>query len=66
MVGLNGADRGSGRGPCTVQVSFSPEFDKEDSDGVTEHGTVDGASSRYAEPDADGVTPVFRTVHVSS
>jgi hypothetical protein len=57
--GVNGADRGSGRGPWTVHVIFRPE--EERVCGV-EIGEFDKASnSRYADPEADGVTPVFRT-----
>lgn len=66
IVGEKGADRCNGRGPCTVHVSFRPQVEREESVGFAAFGS-DGwdSSSRYAEPDADGVTPVFRTVHVS-
>lgn len=56
--GENGADFGSGRGPCTVQVSFSPE-------SFTESLSLP-SSSRYADPDAEGVTPVLRTAYLPS
>lgn len=59
MCGVKGADRGSGRGPWTVQLIFSPEDERDDREVFD---TFDGDSySRYAEPEADGVTPVLRT-----
>lgn len=36
MVGLKGADRGNGLGPCTVHVSLRPEFVDEDNVGEVE------------------------------
>lgn len=59
--GVKGADRGRGRGPWTVHVNFSTldRFGR-----YLEPAAVpeEGSSSRYAEPEAEGVKPVFRTV----
>jgi len=63
--GENGADLGSGRGPWTVQVSFNPEVEREARPGVAVLGDLEASSSRYAEPEAEGVTPVFKTAKVS-
>ncbi len=60
--GEKGADRGSGRGPWTVHVSFNPEVECEARPNFEELGAFEASSSRYAEPEADGVTPVFRTL----
>lgn len=57
--GEKGAERGRGLGPCTVHVSFN-----EEEEGVKDFDCeerVGGASSRYADPDAEGVRPVFKT-----
>ena len=57
---MKGADRGSSRGPWTVHVNFS-------ADGGSEKFLEPAAtaerdsSSRYAEPEAEGVNPVLRT-----
>lgn len=59
--GENGADRGRGRGPWTVQVSFSPEVECEARPDLVELRAFEASSSRYADPEADGVTPVFKT-----
>lgn len=61
MCGVNGDERGSGRGPCTVHVSFSAEADGM-SEVVASDGGTDGSNSRYAEPEAEGVRPVLRSV----
>lgn len=64
ICGEKGADLGSGRGPWTVQVSFRPEVESEARPAVECVGDLEAASSRYAEPDADGVTPVFKTASI--
>lgn len=51
ICGEKGADRGSARGPWTVQLSLRPETP----------AFADVWISRYADPEADGVTPVLRT-----
>ena len=61
MCGENGADLGNGRGPWTVHVSFNPEVEREARPGDLTLGDFEASSSRYADPDADGVTPVFKT-----
>lgn len=61
MCGEKGAFLGSGRGPWTVQVSLRPEVEREARPAVEFLGVLEASSSRYADPDADGVTPVFRT-----
>ena len=61
ICGENGADLGNGRGPWTVHVSFSPEVERQARPGAEALGDFDASSSRYADPDADGVTPVFKT-----
>ena len=56
---MKGADRGRGRGPCTVQVSF-----REDGALLKDWFDFVGtacANSRYAEPEAEGVNPVLRS-----
>jgi len=45
-----------------VHVSFSPEVESEARPGDVELGDLEASSSRYADPEAEGVTPVFRTV----
>lgn len=67
MFGENAADRGSGLGPWTVQVSFNA-----DDGGIKDVGLeraaasdADGSNSRYAEPAADGMRPVLTTAHGS-
>ena len=57
--GEKGADRGRGRGPWTVHVSLRAGALLA-RDLLPAIG-VDGSSSKYAEPDADGVKPVLRT-----
>lgn len=59
--GENGADLGRGRGPWTVQVSFKPEVEREARPGEVAFGFFEASSSRYADPEAEGVTPVFKT-----
>lgn len=57
--GEKAAERGRGLGPWTVHVSF-----KEEEEGVKDfdcEGRAGGASSRYADPEAEGVRPVFKT-----
>ena len=56
---MKGADLGRGRGPCTVHVSFRLEETVERE--VAFETAAEGSSSRYAEPEADGVRPVLRT-----
>lgn len=56
---MNGADRGSGRGPWTVQLILSPDDEREESFGFDDFDS--DSHSRYAEPEAEGVTPVLRT-----
>lgn len=58
---MNGADRGRGRGPWTVHVNFS-ELDRFERYSEPEVVPEEGSSSRYAEPEAEGVKPVFRTM----
>ena len=62
--GVKGADRGRGRGPWTVHVNFSvlDWFERYPEPGVVPE---EGSSSRYAEPEAEGVKPVFRTINSS-
>lgn len=58
-VGLNGALRGSGFGPWIEAVIL-----REDVGGISvedEDGEVEGIS-RYAEPEAEGIMEVCRTV----
>lgn len=38
ICGVNGAERGSGRGPWTVQVSFKADLDWEARNEVSEFG----------------------------
>ena len=54
-----GADRGRGRGPWTVHVSLRAGA-LHVRDLLAAVG-VDDSSSKYAEPEADGVKPVLRT-----
>ena len=60
---VKGADLGSGRGPCAVHDSFRVEVGlvRESALAAPAEG---GASSRYADPEAEGVRPVLRTVNV--
>lgn len=51
MCGEKGADLGRDRGPWTLQLSFRPE--------TPDLKVV--SISKYADPDAEGVTPVFRS-----
>ena len=46
-------------------MSFSPEVESEARPGALEFGALEASNSRYAEPEAEGVTPVFRTIFVS-
>lgn len=62
-MGENAADRGSGFGPWTVQASLSAE-----EGGIRDLGLeraaareADGSNSRYEEPEAVGISPVFKT-----
>lgn len=64
--GENAADRGSGFGPWTVQASF-----RDDEGGIRDLGfwraacrDGEGSYSRYAEPDAEGMTPVLKTKRI--
>jgi hypothetical protein len=61
MCGEKGAFLGSGRGPWTVHVSLRPEDERDVRPGLEDWVLGEGSSSRYAEPDAEGVTPVLRT-----
>lgn len=56
--GVKGADLGSGLGPCAVHDNFRAE------DGYARDPapTAGGSNSRYADPEADGVKPVLRTI----
>ena len=62
--GVNGAERGSGRGPWTLHVSFRDEAGAI-KEVLFELRDGDGSSSKYAEPEADGVSPVLRSTLVS-
>ena len=42
-------------------MSFRPGVEREATPGVTIVGDFSPSSSRYADPEAEGVTPVFRT-----
>jgi hypothetical protein len=42
-------------------VSFRPEVERDARPAVEVLGVLEASSSRYAEPDAEGVTPVFKT-----
>ena len=44
-----------------MQVSFNPEVERDARLGALKWGDFEASSSRYADPDAEGVTPVFRT-----
>jgi hypothetical protein len=46
-------------------VSFNPEVEWEARPGVADLGDLVASSSRYAEPEAEGVTPVFKTATIS-
>lgn len=52
ICGEKGVDLGSALGPWTEQLSLRPEAP----------GFADVWISRYAEPEAEGVIPVLRTV----
>lgn len=45
-----------------MQVSFKPELESDARPGVDDLGFLEASSSRYADPDAEGVTPVFKTM----
>jgi hypothetical protein len=42
-------------------VSFNPEVVREERSEVVEMGGREASSSRYADPEAEGVIPVFKT-----
>jgi hypothetical protein len=42
-------------------VSFNPDVEREARPGALGFGNLEASSSRYADPDAEGVTPVFKT-----
>lgn len=42
-------------------MSFNPEVERDARPGVMVLGDLGASSSRYADPDAEGVTPVFKT-----
>lgn len=46
-------------------MSFKPEVEREARPGDVAWAFFEASSSRYAEPEAEGVTPVFRTARVS-
>jgi len=43
-------------------VSLRPEVEREARPAVEFLGVLEASNSRYADPDAEGVTPVFRTL----
>lgn len=43
-------------------MSFKPEVEREARPGVFVFVDLEASSSRYADPEAEGVTPVFRTM----
>ena len=43
-------------------MSFKPEVESEARPGVFVLVDLEASSSRYADPEAEGVTPVFRTM----
>lgn len=45
-----------------MQVNFRPDVEREESPGTLELEFLEASSSRYAEPEAEGVTPVFKTI----
>jgi hypothetical protein len=45
-------------------VSFRPEVESDARPGEVAFGFVEASSSRYADPEAEGVTPVFKTAIV--
>ena len=51
MCGEKGLDLGNDLGPWTLQLSFKPERPVRD----------EVSTSKYADPEAEGVTPVFRS-----
>ena len=57
-LGEKEAVRGSGLGPCTTHDSLIVEDVRRSPD----FGRGGLSSSRYAEPVADGMSPVWRTV----
>jgi hypothetical protein len=57
--GLNGALRGSGFGPCTEAVILRDDVGDM---RVEEVGVEEDGISRYAEPEAEGIMDVWRTV----
>lgn len=57
--GEKAALRARGLGPWTVQESLSEDV----AEIMEVEEGIKGWSSRYAEPDAEGVSPVRRTLH---
>ena len=57
--GEKGIERGSGFGPWTVHVSF--RADDVAVNGFVGRDDLAGSISRYAEPAAEGISPVFKT-----
>jgi hypothetical protein len=57
--GLNGALRGNGFGPCTEAVILSEDVGET---RVEVGVAVEEGISRYADPEADGIIEVWRTV----
>ncbi len=45
-----------------MQVSFKPEDEREERFAGVDKDGLEAESSRYADPEAEGVTPVFKTV----
>lgn len=43
-------------------MSFNPDEESDARPGAADLEFLEAASSRYADPDAEGVTPVFKTV----
>ncbi len=50
------------RGPMDCTCEFNPEVERDARPGDVDFGDFVASSSRYADPEAEGVTPVFRTV----
>lgn len=47
-------------------MSFKPEVEREARPGVFVFVDLEASSSRYADPEAEGVTPVFRNIFLST
>lgn len=43
-------------------MSFKPDVERDASPGVLVFVDFEASSSRYADPEAEGVTPVFRNI----